>query len=264
MNQTNFQQLVFDFYQRQGRHTLPWRHTEDPYCVLVSEVMLQQTQAERVIPKYEAFISRFPSPKELACAAPEEVLALWQGLGYNRRALSLQRAAREVVARGTFPATLEDLQALPGVGSYTAAAVIAFAYNKPVAMIETNIRRVYLHHFFPGKEGVADTELMPIIEETQDKNNPREWYYALMDYGSWLAKQVPNANVRSKHYTKQSAFEGSLRQLRGKLVRYFLANRQWSLEALVEATGDTPERVEKAVRALQREGFPVPAEIGSM
>jgi A/G-specific adenine glycosylase len=226
--------------------------------------MLQQTQAERVVPKYLAFLKMFPDAASLARASSEDVLRLWQGLGYNRRALSLQKAAQAAQEHGGFPITTEGLQELPGVGPYTAGAVVAFAYNKPVTIIETNIRRVYLHHYFPGAENVSDKELMPIIERTVDQVNPREWYYALMDYGAWLAKQLPNANRRSKHYTKQSKFEGSLRQLRGKLVRLFLEERAWELTELVAATSDTPERVDEALRSLIKEGFPVPANLANV
>lgn len=264
MEERRFRELVMQFYREQGRDLLPWRHIDDPYKVLVSEVMLQQTQAERVVPKYLAFIEAFPTQKHLAQAKPEEVLKLWQGLGYNRRALSLQKAAQAAIAAGGFPTTQEGLMELPGVGPYTAGAVVAFAYNRPATMIETNIRRVFLHHFFPGEEGVADSELMPVIERNVDVANPREWYYALMDYGSWLAKQVPNANRRSKHYSKQSKFEGSLRQLRGKLLRLFLERGGWNLDQLVAATGDTPERVVEALTSLTREGFPVPANLASI
>ncbi len=264
MEDTDFRALVMKFYHEQGRDLLPWRNLDDPYKVLVSEVMLQQTQAERVVPKYLAFLEAFPTASALAAAAPEEVLKLWQGLGYNRRALSLQKAARTTVERGNFPTTQEGLMELPGVGPYTAGAVVAFAYNQPVVMIETNIRRVFLHHYFPEGEGVSDAELMPIIERNLDRDNPREYYYALMDYGSWLAKQVPNANRRSKHYTKQSKFEGSLRQLRGKLLRLFLEKADWDVQELVVATGDTPERVHQALTSLTREGFPVPANLASI
>ncbi|CAN5202987.1 endonuclease III [soil metagenome] len=264
MQDSTFTQLIFDFYSQQGRDALPWRHLSDAYKVLVSEVMLQQTQAERVVPKYLAFLEAFPTAQSLATARSEDVLRLWQGLGYNRRALSLQKAAKHAVETGGFPTTVEGLQDLPGVGPYTAGAVVAFAYNKPVTMIETNIRRVYLHHYFPEAESVSDKDLMPMIERTVDKANPREWYYALMDYGAWLAKQLPNANRRSKHYVKQSKFEGSLRQLRGKLVKLFLEEKNWEVPDLVVATGDTPERIEKALTSLIKEGFPVPANLASI
>jgi A/G-specific adenine glycosylase len=257
----DFKQKVYDFYAAHGRGELPWRHQINPYNVLVSEVMLQQTQAERVVPKYLEFLKAFPSVESLAKAEVSEVLKLWQGLGYNRRALSLQKCAVQVSREG-FPERVEELQKLPGIGPYTASAIRAFAYNKPVVMIETNIRRVFLHHFFPDVQEVSDTELLPLIEETLDTSHPRDWYYALMDYGSWLAKTYPNANRRSKHYSKQSKFEGSLRQLRGKLLKLFLEDRKWDTSQLLEATGDTPERLRQALLSLEKEGFPIPGNLG--
>ncbi len=259
-----FRQTVLDHFHAADRQ-LPWRNTQDPYAILVSEIMLQQTQAERVIPKYEAFLKELPDWQSLAEAPPETVLRLWQGLGYNRRALALQKAA-QVVAReysSKLPHTTEELQKLPGVGPYTAGAIIAFALNQPVVMIETNIRRVYLHHFFADKEGISDKELLPLIEETQDASQPRIWYYALMDYGAWMGKQGANANTRSKHYSKQSKFEGSHRQLRGKLLRLILTEQLLTTDLSVLAVniGVPPRDVLACLQELKAEGFPVPLDI---
>lgn len=215
-----FQEQVYHHYETAGRHTLLWRHTNDPYHILVSEIMLQQTQVDRVIPKYEAFLKKFPTPEALAHAPLSVVLTLWVGLGYNRRARYLHEAAKAVVKRGAFPRTLEDLQALPGVGSYTAAAVAAFAYNEPVVLIETNLRTVYLHHFYKNIEGtVTDRELLTVIASTLDHTKPRVWYYALMDYGSYLKRKIGNHRDKSASYKKQSAFKGSKRQIRGYIIR---------------------------------------------
>ena len=182
-----FRSLVLRHYQIHGRD-LPWRRTHDPYLIMVSEVMLQQTQVTRVEPKYVEFIEAFPDLGSLARAPLETVLRHWQGLGYNRRAISLKRAAEMVAAEygGLIPRDLPSLRRLPGVGAATAAAVAAFAFGDPHPFLETNIRAVYLHHFFAYREDVTDKELLPLVEATLDHEDPRTWYYALMDYGSAL------------------------------------------------------------------------------
>jgi len=224
MNQreAKFVKTVIDFYTVNGRHVLPWRKTSDPYLILVSEIMLQQTQVERVVPKYQAFISAYPTAVALAQAPLRDVLVLWQGLGYNRRAKSLHEATRHIRTHyaGEFPHSREAIMCLPGVGPYTAGAILAFAFNEAVPMIETNIRTVYLHHFFRSKTDVPDTELRSFILKTLDTKSPRTWYYALMDYGSYLKKTLPNPSKRSKHHTVQSKFVGSSRQIRGAIIRH--------------------------------------------
>lgn len=235
----------------------PWRTTRNPYRILVSEFMLQQTQAERVRDKYKKFLRIFPTLHALTDASTKEVLAAWQGLGYNRRALALQRTAQLIVSEhaGRVPQDPHTLMQLPGVGSATAGAVSAFAFNHPAVFIETNIRRVYIHHFFPkAQHPVSDTQLIPFIEKTVDRLNPREWYYALMDYGATLPKHILNPNRRSKHYTKQGAFEGSNRQLRGLILKFLLA-RPMTLRALADATAQQHTRVASIVSALHKEGF---------
>lgn len=256
MKITAFKQLVFTFYLQSGRR-FPWRETWDPYAITVSEIMLQQTQTERVVPKYEAFLKALPTWKSLAQAPVSEVLSLWQGLGYNRRALALKRMAEEVteVYKGKLPVDRAALQKLPGIGPYTAGAILIFAFNEAVPVIETNIRRVFLHHFFADREGVPDQELFPLIEETMDQENPREWYYALMDYGSQLAKQLPNPNRRSAHYTKQGAFTGSNREVRGKLITLLLEERKVPRGKLAELLGLDPLRIDPALTQLAKEGF---------
>jgi A/G-specific adenine glycosylase len=244
-----FTKIVWDFYSAQGRHDLPWRQTHDPYAILVSEVMLQQTQVERVIPKYTAFLQRFPKVEMLAIAPLGEVLTLWQGLGYNRRAKSLQACAQEVVMHynGVFPQTEVALRALPGIGPYTASAVLAFAFNIPSPLIETNVRTVYIHHFFPDATDVSDALLLPHITATLDSEKPRDWYYALMDYGSYLKREHGNNGSRSKHYTVQSKFKGSDRQVRGAILRA-LVNERGSLS---EASLQKKLRTEGITNDLQ-------------
>jgi A/G-specific adenine glycosylase len=156
---------VLHHWRNHGRHDLPWRHTDNPYHILVSEIMLQQTQVPRVIDRYSEFLRVFPSFRVLATATPAAVLKVWQGLGYNRRALMLLRCARAVVDEhaSSLPTDREALESLPGIGPYTAGAIMAFAFDAPVAMIETNIRRVYIHHYFPRRRSVPDADILPLV-----------------------------------------------------------------------------------------------------
>lgn len=233
-----FQKTVWDYYNRYARD-LPWRHTDDPYKILISEIMLQQTQAARVIPKYEAFVKQFPTARTVAKAPLAEVLKAWSGLGYNRRAKFLHEAAKVVDKQlgGKFPKTIEQLTLLPGIGKNTAGAILAYAFNIPVIFIETNIRTVYIHHFFTDKADVADSELIPIIEQTLDTTNSREWYWALMDYGVFIKSTVGNRSRSSKHYAKQSKFEGSKRQVRGRVLK-MLATQPQTEQQLMESVAD--------------------------
>jgi len=224
-----FRETVLDHYRHQGRD-LPWRHTRDPYSILVSEVMLQQTQVVRVLPKYSQFLTAFPSLVFLAGASIAEVLTVWQGLGYNRRALALHRAAGRIVSefQGAVPHSPAELVRLPGVGPATAAAVCVFAYDVPLVFIETNIRSAFIHFFFRECPSVADAAILPLIELTLDHNDPRRWYYALMDYGAWTKRHNANPSRRSRHHTVQSPFAGSHRQLRAFVLRLSLcANPGW-------------------------------------
>lgn len=220
-----FRKYIYAWFDRHGRTHLPWRTDPSPYRVLVSEVMLQQTQVDRVIPKFNAWMERFPTLAALGRAPVREVLAAWQGLGYNSRAVRLQKTAQAILDRhaGIVPQIRADLEALPGIGPYTAGAILAFAYNQPEIFIETNIRRVYIHHFFHEQDSVADSTLIPLVAKTLDTQQPARWYAALMDYGSTLPKIVRhNPNRQSKHYVRQTPFTGSVRQVRGAIVRLLL------------------------------------------
>lgn len=251
----SFVERVWTHYEEQGRD-LPWRRTRDPYRVLVSEVMLQQTQVPRVVPKYEEFVRAFPTVFALAAAPLEDVLRAWQGLGYNRRAVALHRAAGIIVREhgGVVPDSVEGLVALPGIGYATAAQVLAFAFNAGVPFIETNIRSVYLHEFFADAEGVPDEALLPLVAATLDPERAREWYWALMDYGVFLKATVPNPSRRSKHHVRQAPFEGSNRQLRGRLLAALVEHPATAIE-LASRVGFELQRVEAALDALQSEGF---------
>lgn len=205
---------------------LPWRNVDDAYGVLVSEVMLQQTQVARVERYWSRWMTLFPTVDALASADTATVLEMWQGLGYNRRALALKRAC-EACSRdfgGELPRTLEGLVGLPGVGPATAGGVIAFAYNEPSVYIETNVRSVFLHELFPDAEKVSDKDLAPYVADTCPQTDPRRWYYALLDYGAHLKTQVTNPSRRSAHYGRQSAFSGSRREKRSFLLKQVLAS----------------------------------------
>lgn len=260
-----FRKVIFRHFKHHARD-FPWRppslklrkdKTADPYKIFISEIMLQQTQALRVVPFYLAFIARFPNFNSLARASEREVLRLWQGLGYNRRALWLLRASRIIVTKydGKLPKDVALLTKLPGVGKGTAGALVAFAFNIPSVFIETNIRRVFLHHFFSRKKNVSDNELFPFIEIALNKKNPRVWYYALMDYGAWLAKEKKYPNRRAKEYKKQSAFKGSWRELRGKALKLLLARPKITDQELSCFLKKPIREVKKVQEELKKEGF---------
>lgn len=212
---------ISSHYATHGRD-LPWRHTRDPYKILVSEMMLQQTQVERVIGFYKKFLKEFPTARKLAEAPLSEVLVGWQGLGYNRRGKFLHQAAK-IITKDGFGGKL------PGVGPYTAAAIDAFAHNRLTVFIETNIRTVFIHFCFKDKKEIADAEILPLVEKAlkaavRQGTEPRDFYAALMDYGAYLKKSGVKLNARSKHYVKQSVFEGSKRQKRAAQLRQLLAS----------------------------------------
>ena len=255
---------------------LPWRRTREPYIIWLSEVMLQQTQVPRVEGYLPRWLDRFPSVEALAAAPVADVLELWQGMGYNRRALALREAAGQIVSRfdGVFPHDTAELVSLPGIGPATAQGIRAFAFDLPGVYLETNVRTVFLHHFFPDVPGVPDRELIPLIEQTcpaaPEDDTPRNWYYALLDYGAYLKKTIPNPSRRSAGHVRQSRFEGSRRQKRAEVVRLLLAAHDEGLPGLAfddvrarldafEATaGRDPvaaDEVEAILTALAREGF---------
>lgn len=252
-----FRGVIYSFYMQHARKSLPWRKTRDPYCIFVSEVMLQQTQVERVIDKYKQFLSAFPDVRSLAEARLREVLSLWQGMGYNRRAIALQSSARIIVGEynGIFPKSVDSLEKLPGIGRATASSIAAFAFNRPVVFIETNIRRVFIHFFFQNQEMVKDSQILPLVEKTLDRKNPRKWFSALMDYGSMLKKTVQNPNIRSAHYQKQSPFQGSNRQIRGMLLKTLIRHSPATKLRLIELTKQKPDQVSEFLNQLLKEGF---------
>lgn len=221
-------------YYRGHKRDLPWRRTKNPYRILVSEMMLQQTQVSRVLIKYPQFVKRFPNFQVLAKSSVRDVLEAWQGLGYNRRALALKRAAEIVVKKyhGALPRDMVLLEVLPGIGKSTAGAILAFAYGIAEPFLETNIRRVFIHFFFRRNKKVHDKEILEIVTAALDRKNPREWYWALMDYGAMLGALPKNLNQKSAHYAKQSKFAGSDRELRGKILKLLIAKKCVSERAI--------------------------------
>lgn len=251
-------ELVWQYY-RQHKRDLPWRRPDkngrfDPYHILVSEYMLQQTQVRRVESKYQEFLRLFPSISVLAEAPLSQVMAAWSGLGYNRRPKYLHEAAALLVAqhKSQVPKDAEALKGLPGIGKNTAGAICAYAFNEPCIFIETNIRTVFLYYFFTSPDNVHDKEILTLVEATLPAHNIREWYWALMDYGAYLKTVSPNLSHQSYHYRRQSPFEGSLRQLRGHVLRLLL-HHPYSLAKLKVDIQD--ERLETALQALKNEGL---------
>lgn len=252
-----FRSEVLTYWKRSGRDHLPWRKTRDPWRILVSEMMLQQTQVDRVIPFYERFVARFPKPGACAEAPLSEVLRLWNGLGYNRRAKYLHDAARRwpvLSSRGRAEIAYDGLRKLPGVGDYTAKAIRVFAWNQPEVLIETNVRAVFIHHFFPRCREVHDARILPLVSASLTMLprglGPREWYAALMDYGTFLKATRPNPSRRSKHHVRQPKFEGSLRQVRGAILRAHLAGTP-----LTSVRRTHEDRYAEAYRSLVRDGL---------
>ncbi len=254
---------------RESFRVMPWRNIDDAYGVLVSEVMLQQTQVARVTDKWLAWMKRFPTVDALAVADTAEVLRLWQGLGYNRRALNLQRAAQVCAETygGKLPKTVEELQALPGIGPATAAGVMAFAYDAPGVYLETNVRTVFIYSFFPHEAKVADKQLIPLVKAACPDEGVRQWYYALLDYGAELKATFGRVDPakRSTGYAKQSKFEGSHRQKRAAVLRIVLDDPELTsseifarLQQEERLAGREPvahQEFDEILRELTSEGF---------
>lgn len=252
-----FKRTIWRYYAKHKRD-FPWRDTTDPYRVLISEIMLQQTQAPRVVDKYHQFLKAFPTLSALAQTDTRTLLSAWQGLGYNRRALQLKKLAQAVAEdfATQIPSDQASLLRLPGIGPATAAAIRAFAFNLPGAYLETNVRRVYLHFFFPEQEQVPDQELVPLIEATSSRRRAREWGWALLDYGAMLGRTAKeNPNRRSAHYVRQSAFKGSRRELRGRAIKFLLSADRATAEDIASSASVSMAELEPVLAALLKEGF---------
>lgn len=229
----------------------------NPYYVVVSEVMLQQTQTSTVSEKFLNFIARFPDFHALAQAPLDEVLKAWHGLGYNRRAIALKNIAEIVMNEydGILPDSLDSLKKLPQIGHNTASSILAFAFNKPTVFVETNIRRVYIYFFFSSQNEVKDNDIMPLVEATVNNQNPRNWYYALMDYGVMLKKTQPELNKRSAHYRKQAPFKGSNREIRGKILKILISKKSIEISKLTEQLKIETSKIIGILEQMNKEGF---------
>lgn len=288
-NVQKFQNEILTYY-KDNKRTMVWRDISNPYKIFVSEMMLQQTQVERVKIKYVEFIKKFPTIKSVALADKNEILKTWQGLGYNRRALFIKRVCEEIISKhkGIFPKDFKTLQTLPGIGPSTAGAICAFAYNQPVFFIETNVRTVLLHFFFKNKEKVSDIEIMNVLKKATpyasarhprvDRDpeiklldsrlrgnddpivtTPKDWYYALYDYGTFLKKSLgknkTKLHQKSKHHTKQSKFEGSFRQKRAQVLKLKLSNSHISDTEILNKLTLSPQELEDVIISLDRDGL---------
>lgn len=255
-----FQKIIWDYYA-QNKREMPWRHTDNGYYVLLSEIMLQQTQVPRVMIKFKQFVEVLPNFRALAQSSLQMLLGVWQGLGYNRRALYLQKTAQLVVNNhnGIIPKSSTILETFPGIGKATASAITVYIYNIPHVFIETNIRRIFIHHFFQDETNIDDKKILPLVAETIDEDNPRDWYYALMDYGSVLPRKVVNPNRKSKHYSIQSPLEGSDRQIRGLIIKQLL-QKPLNAFSLANSIVKDESRVKKILTKLRNEGFVIEDE----
>jgi A/G-specific adenine glycosylase len=282
-----FQDEVLTYYNTHKRK-MAWRDISNPYKIFISEMMLQQTQVERVKIKYAEFIKKFPTLRSVAQASTPEVLKVWQGLGYNRRAFFIKKSCEEIISKykGVFPKDFETLQTLPGIGPSTAGALCAFAYNQPVFFIETNVRAVILHFFFKNKEKVTDKEIMEVLKKVSPFCHPgfipgsrnakreipgqvqddvlivssRDWYYTLYDYGTFLKKSLgtkkkTSLHKQSKHYTKQSKFEGSFRQKRANVLKLKLTDPDISDTDIISKLNITEQDLEDVLDALTKDGL---------
>jgi A/G-specific adenine glycosylase len=219
--------------------------------------MLQQTQTGTVSEKFLKFIQLFPDFKSLANAPLGDVLKAWQGLGYNRRAIALKKIAEIVINEynGVLPNSIDSLKRFPQIGHNTACSIITFAFNVSTAFIETNIRRVFLYFFFPSRKKVQDKEILPLVKKTSDQDTPREWYYALMDYGVMLKKTHPELNKQSAHYRKQNQFKGSNREIRGEILRLLLDKQPLREQVIIDTLKKNPDRIKLIIKSLIKEGF---------
>jgi len=251
-----FCKLIYDYFA-ENKRSFAWRETTDPYCIVISEIMLQQTQTDRVKQKYDQFIREFPTLEELSQASIAQVIAVWQGLGYNRRALAVHAFAQRVIREynGIIPNDPAILETFKGIGYATARSICAFAYNMPTVFIETNVRAVFIHHFFGNEKNVKDDVLFPLVEQTLDQLNPREWYYALMDYGVMLKKEHKNPSRKSAHYATQSKFEGSDRQVRGLILKLLVRTQIVHRDTFIAEIPRNVVKIDAILADLEKEGF---------
>jgi A/G-specific adenine glycosylase len=244
-----FQNEVFSFYHSQGR-SLPWRKTTDPYKILLSEYMLQQTQVSRVIHYYEKWITKWPTIIFLAGASRKNVLQAWMGLGYNSRGINLHRAAQKIVDDydGDVVQAMKHYKDIPGVGKYTSRAVQIFATNADIVTVDTNIRRILIYRFQLA-ENIPDTELWTLAEQCLPHGSSRDWHNALMDYGA-LFLTSKKTGIPPK--TKQLRFQGSDRQIRAKILRQ-LINQPLSSTDISKKYDVDPKRLELIIDKMVKQ-----------
>ncbi|MBE6350004.1 MAG: A/G-specific adenine glycosylase [Spirochaetaceae bacterium] len=257
----NFQKTILDYYKENGRK-FSWRETDNPYEIYISEIMLQQTQTDRVEKKYSEWLSVFPSVASVAKSSLGKVLEYWNGLGYNRRAVHIFETCKIITKDygGIFPTDRDVLISLPGIGEYTSGAISTFSTNKPQIFIETNIRSVFIFFFFneilqSQSRKIHDNEIFPLIEKTLYVENPRMWYYALMDYGALLKAKTKNPSRQSAHYAKQSVFKGSNRQARGAIIRALTKKNICALDEIEKEEKISYDLLVKAAESLLAEGL---------
>ena len=246
----SFQDKIFNWW-KENKRSFPWRETTNPYYIMISEIMLQQTQAPRVIQKYLDFIEKFPTEQSLSEASQSELLSLWLGLGYNRRALWLQDAARTIQELENFPQTPEELQKLKGIGPYSARSILIFSFNEDIATVDTNIRRILIAEGF-AEESTSEKELMLIAEQLQTKGRSRDWHNALMDYGSLV---LTSSKTGIKPTSQQSKFKGSEREKRGKILKYLLDNDEATVNILCTIIKSSKEQLEPILDKMIKDGL---------
>jgi A/G-specific adenine glycosylase len=246
------QKKILSFYKEKSR-TLPWRQTTNSYHILLSEVMLQQTQVDRVVAYYSRWTKKWPYVQDLANASRIDVLKEWSGLGYNNRAVNLHRAAQVIAEKynGDVIAAVKDHKNVPGIGPYTAAAVQIFAQNADIITVDTNIRRILLHEFNLPKE-TSDRELWQLANRCLPKGKSRDWHNALMDYG---ATYLTSRKTGIAPKTRQSKFEGSDRQIRAKIVRELLKRSVIPVTELPAGADAEQLRVERILRKMEKDGL---------
>lgn len=249
---SKFRTKIRKFYRQHGRE-LPFRMIDDSYKVTVSEIMLQQTQVDRVIPKYNNWIHKFPNWQSLAQASNKEILTYWSGLGYNRRAIYLKNIAQILVEEynGKMPEDINTLQSFPGIGKYTSYAILIFAFGKRLATVDTNIRKVLLHEFNLSAD-ISDKEIQTLAEIVLPQTKIKEWHYALMDYAKTLPKEI---HIKYQTKYKQSKFEGSIRQIRGEIIRQLTKNKFVTINEISINLKRTENDIKKAIETLQYENI---------
>lgn len=245
-----FHEKIFTWWKKNKR-SLPWRETTNPYYIMISEIMLQQTQVNRSIEKYLEFIDKYPTIKDLAEASVSSVLKSWSGLGYNRRALWLHEAANQIVKLKDFPETPEELQKLKGIGPYTSRSILIFAFNYDIATVDTNIRRILIAENF-AKEETKEKELFIIAQKLLPKGKARDWHNALMDFGS-LVLTSAKTGIKPKTTTSRNSKEN--RRFRGIIVKYLTRNSKALKERMIKNCNIPTEKIDDILEGLLADGL---------